>query len=263
MTEEYSKKLCMKELCVSRNSFVNSHFYDTGGRRANSAFIFVVRGELELAMLNERRRFSAGTLVYIPEGSRYSSFWSGTPEIEFFTLHIINNHPETGESYGLQAVDGLDPAETAARVTEIFELMATGGRVERVRAIGLYYGLYADVLPRLAVSPPVKYNPALLAAVDYIDAHYAEDFGIDDLAAVCHISASRLSHLFRSELGTTPVRLRGEIRLEHASAMLRAGELPIADIAERCGFNSIVYFDKAFKSVTGFTPGEYRSLTNR
>ena len=34
--------------------------------------------------------------------------------------------------------------------------------------------------------------------------------------------------------------------------------LPIKDIAAKCGFTSVYYFDRVFKRCLGFTPSEYR-----
>ena len=80
------------------------------------------------------------------------------------------------------------------------------------------------------------------------------------LAAAACISESRLFHLFREELGTTPVKFRNEIRAERAAQALRSGTASIDEIAMTHGFHSTVYFRETFKRVTGMTPSEYRTM---
>ena len=82
-----------------------------------------------------------------------------------------------------------------------------------------------------------------------------------ELAAACNISPSRLSHLFSSELGTTPVKLRTSIRIEKAAELLRSTDKSVALIGQECGWASPIYFSKVFGSVVGVTPGEYRAAS--
>ena len=48
-------------------------------------------------------------------------------------------------------------------------------------------------------------------------------------------------------------------RMEAAKAMLGAGKLRVADIAERVGIHDVKYFSRLFKKAVGCTPGEYRA----
>lgn len=258
----YTKTLCMSELRVMRTRLAQTHYLDPRNGSAFSSFVFILRGTVTLNTLGRHLTAEPGMLVYIPEGQRYHAVWRGSPEIEFLSFHIINKKIDLTATprYAIQRVDALSTPETEALFRRAFDLFATGERVDRVRAIGLYYGFYADVLPHLRAEPPVKYNPALLGAVAYIEQNYAEDFDIHTLAAAVCVSESRLHHLFKRELGTTPVKFRNELRIEHAAGALRTTDRAVDDIAADCGFHSVVYFREIFKSITGLRPSEYRAL---
>ena len=43
--------------------------------------------------------------------------------------------------------------------------------------------------------------------------------------------------------------------------LLTHGELPVIEIAARCGFSSHSYFSKQFRAATGYTPRGYRAKT--
>ena len=164
MEETYTKSLCMKRLTIRKCRFDSSHFFDPGGK-VNPAFGYIVKGCASLRSVATRLELGEGSLFYIPEGVKCSSIWRGSPEIEFYMISIVNNYPEpSAGSYALQRIDALSTPETGERFERIFALLASDERVGKVRAIGLYYDFYADVLPLLVPSPPVKYNQAMLAA---------------------------------------------------------------------------------------------------
>ena len=51
------------------------------------------------------------------------------------------------------------------------------------------------------------------------------------------------------------------IRLEECKTLLREGELPMGEIAEKMGFSSAQHFSKQFRSCFGISPSQYvRSL---
>lgn len=256
----FDKKLCMTELQTEHAIYARMNYFETVGGRRDSTFIYIVKGSVTVHAMGRHLSAEAGSLLYIPEEQRYNAVWQGVPEIEYYAFHIISKTFDltNTDRYEIQRIEELSTSETGQVFRAIFDLFATGERIPKVRAIGMYYHFYADVLPYLRTAPPVKYNDALLVAIDYIEQNYAEDFGVDTLASVACISESRLYHLFREELGTTPVKFRNEIRVERAARALRAGDASIDEIALTHGFHSTIYFRETFKSITGMTPSEYR-----
>lgn len=261
----FEKKLCMTELQVEHAAFARMNYFEAVEGRANSSFLFVIKGSVTLHAMGRHLTADTGSLLYIPEGQRYNAVWQGIPEIEYYVFHIISKTYDltNTDRYEVQRIDALSTPETGTVFREIFDLFATGKRIAKVRAIGMYYHFYADVLPHLRAVPPVKYNAALLAAIGYIEQNYTSNFDVDALASVACISQSRLYHLFQKELGTTPIKFRNEIRVERAAQALRSGEASMDDIAVAHGFNSTVYFREIFKSFTGMTPSEYRAMARK
>jgi signal transduction histidine kinase/ligand-binding sensor domain-containing protein/DNA-binding response OmpR family regulator len=58
--------------------------------------------------------------------------------------------------------------------------------------------------------------------------------------------------------GQTPNGLIANMRLKKAADLLKCTDMPITEISEQSGFNSIQYFSKAFKDRFGVTPTEFR-----
>ena len=105
-------------------------------------------------------------------------------------------------------------------------------------------------------------SAAVETAVGFIHDRFAEDYAVSELANACCISESRLYHVFRKEMGVSPLEYRNEIRVERAAAMIRSGEYTLSEILRQTGFSSDIYFRKVFKKILGLTPTEYRRQTD-
>ena len=96
--------------------------------------------------------------------------------------------------------------------------------------------------------------------LSYIEAHYAEDISLADMAASAHISASEALRCFKRALQTTPYRYLVDYRLFKAAELLSSTDLSVGAVAQAAGFHQQSYFGKCFKERTGLTPREYRQL---
>ena len=84
------------------------------------------------------------------------------------------------------------------------------------------------------------------------------DLGLQDIAAQVNFSPAYLNVVFRTETGMTVKQYLIDCRIREARRLLRDPKVRISEIAERCGYSNANYFAKAFKELTGLTPGEYR-----
>lgn len=82
---------------------------------------------------------------------------------------------------------------------------------------------------------------------------------IDGMALELGMSRSGLQHLYKRYFGVSITKDVINGRIEYAKRLLSITELPLADVAEQCGYGSVYHFMKQFKSVNGKTPTEFRS----
>jgi AraC-like DNA-binding protein len=90
----------------------------------------------------------------------------------------------------------------------------------------------------------------------YLDAHYADDVKLADLAALVHWSPFYLLRVFRNEVGLPPHAYLETIRVREAQRLLKIGT-PLANVAYDTGFSSQSHFTTTFKRLIGVTPGQY------
>jgi len=72
---------------------------------------------------------------------------------------------------------------------------------------------------------------------------------------------SRLSHLFKHEMGTNVKNYRLDCRLQVGAALLLSTGTPIKEIAYSAGYHHTSSFARAFKTRFGSSPACYRSVT--
>ncbi|QZQ51409.1 helix-turn-helix domain-containing protein [Erwinia persicina] len=95
-------------------------------------------------------------------------------------------------------------------------------------------------------------------ACRYIAMRYPHPLALEDIAARAHCSVNHLIALFRRHLRQTPARYLRDVRLRHAERLLTRSALPVALIAEQCGFVSPFHFSRLFKEHYGLAPLAFR-----
>ena len=104
-------------------------------------------------------------------------------------------------------------------------------------------------------------DPRLAAGLDFIASHFDDPFlGVRDVAAVMGTNVRQAARLFLPT-GRTIREHVEEKRLERVRHLLETTALPLAAIAETCGFASRQYLSLVFRRRTGQTPGEWRQKT--
>lgn len=112
------------------------------------------------------------------------------------------------------------------------------------------------------ISPTYQVRPQdeelLTKVLEQIDAQCSNpEFGVEKLAEGVCMSRGNLHLRVKTITGRTAIELITAIRMEKACALLREGQLTIAEIAEQTGFQTSSYFITAFKKSFGTTPGKY------
>lgn len=116
----------------------------------------------------------------------------------------------------------------------------------------------AVLLSRLYDCPAKPREIAGIAdAAAFLEAHYNENISVSDAAERSHYSQRHFIRLFTSVYGVTPQKYLLNVRLRHASALLRDSSLSVTETALRCGFSDSNYFSRIFRKYTGSSPSDF------
>ncbi len=96
------------------------------------------------------------------------------------------------------------------------------------------------------------------AVLQRINARYRESVTIDELAHEVSLSPSRLSHLFKEQVGNSIIEMLLSMRLHQTERLLKYTSLHLAEIAKEVGFQSASYCSRQFKYHYGLSPLAYR-----
>jgi transcriptional regulator GlxA family with amidase domain len=100
-------------------------------------------------------------------------------------------------------------------------------------------------------------------AVEIVEAEYASDLSLDDIARRVASSRRQLQRAY-AEIGTTTFRTHlTEVRMDRAAELLAEGGLAVRDVARRVGYRQPAQFAKAFRRRHGSAPSEYRLHARR
>ena len=97
----------------------------------------------------------------------------------------------------------------------------------------------------------------LLGMIAFIEEHLSEKLSVSDIAGSVYISERDCYRRFRSMLDETPQHFLQSMRLEKACQLLKETDLPVHEVAARCGMDSS-YFSVVFSRSYGQSPSAYR-----
>lgn len=106
----------------------------------------------------------------------------------------------------------------------------------------------------------VSENSAVIRkARSYASRHCGEiHFSLQETADHVGLSKNHFSRVFHDATGVRFWDYVTELRIRKAAGLLTETNLPIAVIAEMCGYETEAYFNKKFKLLKGESPGKYR-----
>ncbi|ALG12888.1 helix-turn-helix transcriptional regulator [Kibdelosporangium phytohabitans] len=202
---------------------------------------------------------SFGPRIEVVGGSEHGSFVAAVEDSWTDTEYA-------GEQYGFEIMIsplgasrllGLPLHELAGAVVELDDVLGRKAKLLIEQLAGLpdwpsRFALADRVLPRWLAGgrPP-------LPLVEYAYQRIAASEGRIPIGTlVDEIGCSRryLLTQFRAHVGVPPKSLARVLRCRHAMRLLTAGDLPIAAIAQECGYYDHSHLDRDFKLITGVVP---------
>jgi len=101
-------------------------------------------------------------------------------------------------------------------------------------------------------------DPIVARALQLLHAEPAYRWTVEEIARRIGSSRTVLAERFNALLGRPPIDYLVSWRIQIAAERLRAGSESIPRVAEGVGYESEASFNRAFKRVTGMTPGSWR-----
>jgi LacI family transcriptional regulator len=101
-------------------------------------------------------------------------------------------------------------------------------------------------------------DQAVVAAVHFIRAHACDRIKVADVARSAGLSPTALETRLRRAIGRTAYQEIQRVQIDAVRELLAETDLPLKQIARRCGFKYTQYLSRVFRQATGRTLTEYR-----
>lgn len=149
------------------------------------------------------------------------------------------------------------PWQIHSTLNELFSLFHHAGALSETQ-LAL---LLTQALTALA-EPPAAPDSAALPLENimaHINATLKEPPTVAALAKEANLSEYHFIRVFREKVGMPPRQYIIAARMEHARYLLKATTLPIGEIADQVGYQSVSMFSAMFKRQHGLSPRDYRA----
>ena len=148
-------------------------------------------------------------------------------------------------------------------LAETAELRRTGDASQELLLIGSVYKICGYILREFADASESDGDLRAVANIDkalaLIRDRFAEPITVDMAAAITGYGKSNFCRIFKHIVGETFHSALNRRRVENACCYLGETAMPVSDIAGLVGFADAKSFCRVFKSITGTSPGQYRT----
>lgn len=260
----------------------SSSYYFEGEQHDFWEFVYVDKGEVDVLAGGRELRLGRGSLLIHPPGEFHAlrATGSSAPNLvvaSFFcegdALARLGEGPYPMGEAERALIGGIVAEAERAFATPLDDPTTTALERRPDAPLGaeqLVAAYMEELLIRLlragAPEPrgagpmePQSRNEVFLRVDAYLAERLSQTLTLDRICRDNLVGRSRLQQIFHAETGGGVMEYFGRRKIEAAKEMIRRDDGNFTEIANRLGYQSINYFSRHFKKVTGMTPSEYAS----
>jgi len=106
--------------------------------------------------------------------------------------------------------------------------------------------------------PKAKSLVRIGKAIHFIENNFNQNIYIQQLADISFMSIRNFQRIFKDATSLSPNDYLLEMRIQHASRLLKETDFAVYDVSDQVGIADWFYFSKAFKKKFGVSPMNYR-----
>ena len=225
------------------------------------------RGTPLLTVDTTQIRCRPGDLFFIPAYAVHSLESEGLCSIRGITFEpsLVDGAlcgVEVEEQFSRRRIDGFFVPAANAAFDRLYEAYHTHSPTRRAAMLSALYGVLEQLLLRYPAAGEGSYR-RLAPAIRYMEEHLAEEISLRKISRLLNVCPDHCIRLFREQTNKTPMRYLSDLRIAEAMKLLVETDLPMGQIAEKCGYSGPAYLSKAFKDRLGRSPREYRKKDSR
>ena len=113
-----------------------------------------------------------------------------------------------------------------------------------------------DALPT-KITPKSHFREPISSIITYLEQRLDQPLSLSQICRDNLIGRAQLERYFHEQTGGGVIDYFNQLKIRAARELIREGRLNFTQIAARLGFQSVHYFSRRFKLLTGMSPSEY------
>ncbi|GHI01109.1 DNA-binding transcriptional regulator AraC [Neobacillus kokaensis] len=223
---------------------------------------FTLGGEGYFLINKEEKRCSAGDIVLLRAGTPHQYGTCQGKEWNFLWAHFtqdlfeINYLPD-----GALLTHTVENDFVRKRTQQAFEKLIQDYREKNRYWNELCQNSLSEILLLYAQRQHQSLDPRMEEVLHLLSKNMKDSIRIDDVAKSVGLSSSRLSHLFKENMGQSILETLNQMRLNQAILLLEHTDRTATEVAIDVGFQNYNHFANQFRRRYGMPPREYRRKT--
>lgn len=115
------------------------------------------------------------------------------------------------------------------------------------------------MITRGSTGPAASSHARITQALRLMQSQLHHGISVEGVADMLGVGLTTFYKEFVESTGETPAHHLRQLRLQEACRILRESDASVTQIAQQCGFRSLISFVQFFRRQTGQTPSEYRA----
>ncbi len=222
------------------SSYVGSDLILIGSNVPHLNFDYGLQTEYKQIVVQLKENFLGDAIQVTPEFSSIEKLFGRAG----FGLSFSGKTKEVVASR-LREMFSLNHFEQLWALIEIFQCLAESNEVEVLNAENISFKFFLNDKVRMGT------------VYQYIDIHFNNKPNVNEIADQVHLTTAAFCRYFKKQTKMTFTDFVNQYRINHAKNYL----IQDKSISEACyavGFESLSYFNKLFKKVTGENPTDFK-----
>ncbi|MDI1324363.1 MAG: AraC family transcriptional regulator [Algoriphagus sp.] len=261
-----------------------NHFYDKLHQHPQWQLTMIAEGKGQFLSGDYVGRFQAGDVFLVGENVPHvfrsdPEYFEGKPDLSSFGKTVFFDFQALGQA--LEQIEDLQDlkkfhdrtgtcfqvlGESREKVVRIFEDFGQSSGLNRLQ---MAFQLLALVQNDSAELQTLNQNPINLSlserdgnrmdqVIQFLLKERNRPISLQEASDKANMSKEAFCRFFKLRTRKTFTQYLQQLRINEAQKLLLETDLSISTIAFRVGFENLSYFNRAFKSILGVTPREFR-----
>ncbi len=256
-----------------------SIFYNKLHQHEEIQIAYIVGGQGKLIISDSIHPYSEGDIFVI--GSNIPHLFKSMEQTDklshmvslFFTEKAFGSHfdgipeLETVHRFFYKTESGFKPLTSRASIGRLMLKLPKASKFSRyilfLKLINKLCNCEAMGLTNFIYPKQITNNDGerLQIVFDYVINNFQKEITLEQVSNLIFMTPNAFCRFFKQRTNKTFFKYLIELRIEHACQLLRNDpDISIAQVSDKCGFNSISNFNRKFKELKKVVPSHYLQI---